>query len=159
MNFSYFALAFCAGAAIATQSNINGQLAAGIAGNTIVAALISFAVGTIVLAAIALTRGDAAMALAAAPSQPLWQFAGGILGAGFIFSTTFLAPRIGLTNLLVLVIAGQLLASVTIDHFGLLGSVLRPVSPIKLFGAILLLLGVAITLFGDRLTGLLARSS
>ncbi len=159
MNFAFLLLAFFAGAAIATQANINGQLATGVAGNTIFAALISFIVGTIVLAAIAVSRGGLPAALAALPSQQIWKFAGGFLGAGFIFSTTFLAPRIGLTNLLVLVIAGQLLASVTIDHFGLLGATLRPVSPIKLGGAIVLLLGVTLTLFGDRLAGMLIRTS
>ncbi len=159
MNSAFFILAFCAGAAIATQANINGQLAAGLGGNTIVAALISFVIGTLILASIAVARGGLLLALAAIPSQSLWKFAGGFLGAGFIFSTTLLAPRIGLTNLLVLVIAGQLFASITIDHFGLLNSVLRPVSLIKFCGALLLLAGVALTLFGDRLLGLFARVS
>lgn len=159
MNLAFLILAFVAGAAIATQANINGQLATGVAGNTIFAALISFVVGTIVLAVIAVSRGGLPAAFAALPSQQTWKFAGGFLGAGFIFSTTFLAPRIGLTNLLVLVIAGQLFASVAIDHFGLLGSTVRTVSPIKLGGAIVLLVGVALTLFGDRLAGMLTRAS
>jgi transporter family-2 protein len=159
MNFAFFALAFCAGAAIATQANINGQLAVGVAGNTIVAALISFVVGMLALAMIALLRGGLPVALAALPSQPLWKFAGGFLGAGFIFSTAFLAPRIGLTNLLALVIAGQLLTSITIDHFGLLGSALRPVSPMKLCGIIFLLTGVALTLLGEKLVDMMSRTS
>lgn len=159
MNSAFFILAFCAGAAIATQANINGQLAAGLDGNTIVAALISFVVGTLVLGMLAVSRGGLPVILAAITSQPLWKFAGGLLGAGFIFSTTLLAPRIGLVNLLVLVIAGQLFASITIDHFGLLGSPLRPVSLIKFCGALLLLAGVALTLFGERLLGLFIRAS
>ena len=157
MNIAFFILAFCAGAAIATQAVVNGQLTAGIGGNTVVAALVSFFVGTVILAVIAISRGGMTGALAALPAQSLWKYLGGFLGAGFIFSTTFLAPRIGLANLLALIIAGQLIASMTIDHFGLLGALQRPVSPIKLCGALVLLLGVALTLFGDRLAAIFAR--
>jgi len=85
------------------------------------------------------------------PSQPGWRLVGGVLGAGAIFCTVWLAPRIGLANLLVLVIAGQLLSSVAIDHFGWLGTAVRPAATSKVVGASVVLLGVALTLFGDRL--------
>jgi transporter family-2 protein len=39
--------------------------------------------------------------------QPLWKLSGGLMGALFIFGTTFLAPRIGLAALLSFVIAGR----------------------------------------------------
>ena len=151
MAIALYFLAFMAGAAVSTQAVINSQLAAGLAGNTLAAALISFCVGTATLAIIAVARGSLTTTLAALPAQPLWNFSGGVLGAGFLFSAAFLAPRIGLTNMLVLMIAGQLLMSVAIDHFGLLQLLRRPVSPIRLLGAGILLLGVFLTLFGDRL--------
>ena len=151
MAIALYLLAFLAGAAVSTQAVINSQLAAGLAGNTLAAALISFCVGTLTLAIIAVARGGLAPTLAALPAQPWSNFAGGLLGAGFLFSAAFLAPRIGLTNMLVLMIAGQLLMSVAIDHFGLLQILRRPVSPIRLLGAVILLLGVFLTLFGDRL--------
>jgi len=157
MTIFYLILALSAGAAIATQAVVNGQLAVGIGGNTVAAALISFVVGTVVLAIIAFSRGGVGDTLAALPSQTLWKYLGGFLGAGFIFSTTFLAPRIGLTSLLALIILGQLTASMTIDHFGLLGAIQRQVTPIKLCGALLLLIGVSLTLFGDRLLAALGR--
>jgi transporter family-2 protein len=159
MNIAYFVLAFCAGAAIATQAIVNGQLTASVGGNTVVAALISFFVGGVLLALIAFSRGGMASALATLPSVSLWKYLGGFLGAGFIFSTTFLAPRIGLANVLALVIAGQLIASLTIDHLGLLGAMQRPVSVTKLGGAVVLLLGVSMILFGDRVLANLARHS
>lgn len=152
MNNLLYVLAFCAGAAISMQAAINGQLATNLGGNTVVAALISFCIGTLVLTAVALSRGGLGNSIAALPGQPPWVFAGGVLGAGFLFTTAFLAPRIGLTSMLVLIIAGQLLMSITVDHFGLLGSALRPMSPMRLTGVVVVLGGVLLTLFGDRIS-------
>jgi transporter family-2 protein len=151
MNPLLLALAFAAGVAIATQAAVNSQLAAGLGGVPIVAAFLSFVIGTIALGAMAATSGGLVPALDQLGGQPLWRFAGGLLGAGAIFCTVTLAPRLGLAPLLALVIAGQLLASITIDHFGLLGVVTRPATAARLIGATVMLAGVLIALFGDRL--------
>ena len=92
--------------------------------------------------------------LAAIPTQPLWNLLGGLLGAGALLSYVVLAPKIGLSALLGLAIAGQIIASLVIDHFGLMGALERPVSPIKLVGAMVMLAGLAIALFGDRWSAL-----
>ncbi|MFC3944407.1 EamA-like transporter family protein [Pseudomonas gingeri NCPPB 3146 = LMG 5327] len=152
-----FVLAFVAGVAIAVQAAVNSQLAVSMMGNTFSAAFYSFFTGMLLLGIIAVTRGGVAEAVAAIPAQPWWRLVGGVLGAGAIFCTVWLAPRIGLANLLVLVIAGQLLSSMAIDHFGWLGAVQRQVVPVKLVGACVLLLGVALTLFGERLLAWLSR--
>ena len=154
MIYALYAVAFGAGAAIALQASINGQLASGIGGNTVAAALFSFVTGTIALAVIAMSRGGLSSAIAELPSQPWWRLTGGLLGAMAIFSTVLLAPRIGLVNLLTLVIAGQLTLSLAIDHFGLLSAVVRPVSGVRLAGAIVMMAGVLMALFGDRLIAL-----
>lgn len=151
MNLILLSLAFCAGAAISLQAGVNSQLAIGLGNNSIAAALVSFFCGTVILALAATARGGLGSALAAVQNLPAWKLTGGLLGAGFLFSTVFLAPRMGLTNMLVLVIAGQLIASLLIDHFGLLHVMIRPVSWIKLSGAVAVLVGVTLTLFGDRL--------
>lgn len=157
MNIVFLIMAFAAGAAISIQAAVNGQLARGLDGNSVAAALVSFAVGTLALALAAATRGGLASALGALPAQPLWKFSGGLLGAGFIFCTVFLAPRIGLVNLLVLIIAGQLLTSMTIDHFGLIDMAMRKVSPIRMAGALVMVGGVALILFGERIVAAMSR--
>lgn len=157
MNLILFLVAFCAGAAISVQAAVNSQLAGGLGGNTVAAALVSFLIGTAALASIALGKGGLASAVATLPSQPLWRYGGGLLGATAIFCTVLLAPRIGLANMLALVIAGQLLSSLLIDHFGLIGVAVRPVSGIKLAGAAVMLGGVLLPLFGNSLMQLLAR--
>ncbi|GAA4017395.1 DMT family transporter [Actimicrobium antarcticum] len=151
MNIALYVLAFCAGSAISIQAVVNGRLATNLDGNTVAAALISFCIGTLVLAVFAVSRGGLSGVIAALPAQPSWTFAGGVLGAGFLFSTAFLAPKIGLTNMLVLIIAGQLITSITVDQFGLLGSLARPVTQVRLAGIVVVLGGVMLTLFGERL--------
>ena len=160
MNLSLFLVAFCVGIAMSVQAAVNSQLASSIGANSVVAALVSFSCGTVALLAMAIAKGGLAglgATLAALPSQPLWKFAGGFLGAGFVFGTVFLAPRIGLLSLIVLVIAGQLFTSMAIDHFGLIHMAVRKVSPVRLAGALVVALGVAITLFGDRIVASMGR--
>ena len=90
--------------------------------------------------------------LAAIPSQPLWSLAGGMIGACALFSYVVLAPKIGFSALLGLAIVGQLLSSQMIDHFCLLCAVRRPVSLLRLGGMVVMLIGLAVMLFGDRLS-------
>ncbi|MNV71880.1 hypothetical protein D3C71_1649240 [compost metagenome] len=75
---------------------------------------------------------------------------GGVLGSCALLSYVVLAPRTGLSALLGLAIAGQIISSLLIDHFGLLGATERPVSMIKLAGTVVMLIGLGIALFGDR---------
>jgi uncharacterized membrane protein YdcZ (DUF606 family) len=58
MNPLFLALAFVAGTAIAAQAAVNSQLAAGLGGQPITAAFVSFMVGTVVLGAIAAATGS-----------------------------------------------------------------------------------------------------
>jgi bacterial/archaeal transporter family-2 protein len=157
MNVLLFAVAFAAGIAVSFQAAINSQMAAAVGANSVVAALVSFLCGTCVLAVVAFARGGLPDALAALPQQPLWKFSGGLLGAAFIFCTVVLVPRIGILNMVVLVIAGQLLTSMAIDHFGLVNVAMRKVTPMRLAGAVVMIAGVALALFGDRVAQLLQR--
>lgn len=160
MNLVLLAMAFCIGLAMSVQAAVNSQLAHSIGGNAVMAALLSFACGTVVLLAMALSKSGVAglgAALAALPSQPAWKFAGGFLGAAFVFGSVFLAPRIGLLSLVVLVIAGQLISSMAIDHFGLINMARREVSGVRIAGALVVALGVAVTVFGDRIVASMSR--
>jgi transporter family-2 protein len=157
MNLALYLMAFAAGAAIPTQAAVNGQLAGTIGNNTVAAAFVSFAVGAIVLGIATFARGGMPAMLAALPAQAPWKFAGGFLGAGFIFSTVFLAPRIGILNMLAMIFAGQLIASMFIDHFGLVFMAVRKVSAVRLVGALVMMTGVALVLFGDRVSAALGR--
>jgi len=103
--------------------------------------------GAVCLGIYSMIRGGIVTLLVAIPSQPSWSLLGGAL-----LSYVMLAPKIGLSALLGLAIAGQITSSLVIDHSGLMGALERPVSLIKLGGTIVMLAGLAVALFGDRLS-------
>ena len=154
MSAFYYLLAICAGLGITLQTTLNGQLAKGVGGDSVAAALFSFTAGAVCLGIFSLMRGGIAASLAAIPAQPWWSLLGGLLGASALLSYVVLAPKIGLSALLGLAIAGQIISSLAIDHFGLMGALERPVSSIKLVGTVVMLAGLAIALFGDRWSAL-----
>ena len=154
MNAAYYLLAIAAGLGITLQTTLNGQLAKGVGGDSVAAALFSFTAGAVCLGVFSLMRGGIVASLAAIPAQPWWSLLGGLLGAGALLSYVVLAPKIGLSALLGLAIAGQIISSLVIDHFGLIGASERPVSLVKLAGSMVMLAGLAIALFGDRWSAL-----
>ena len=129
MNAAYYLLAICAGLGITLQTTLNGQLAKGVGGDSVAAALFSFTAGAVCLGIFSLMRGGIAASVAAIPAQPWWSLLGGLLGASALLSYVVLAPKIGLSALLGLAIAGQIISSLAIDHFGLMGALERPVPP------------------------------
>lgn len=154
MNAAYYLLAIAAGLGITLQTTLNGQLAKGVGGDSVAAALFSFTAGAGCLGVFSLMRGGIVASLAAIPAQPWWSLLGGLLGAGALLSYVVLAPKIGLSALLGLAIAGQIVSSLVIDHFGLMGASERPVSLVKLAGSMVMLTGLAIALFSDRWSAL-----
>ena len=73
------------------------------------------------------------------------EYLGGIIVGFYVISATLLAPRIGVANFIVCAVTAQIVISLLIDHFGLFGATVRPVTTIKLLGAALLLSGLAMT--------------
>lgn len=117
MYFPYFLLALVAGAALASQAAINSRLAQAVLGQPLISALVSFASGTVALLIFCFWKTDLS-ALRELTSVASWKLLGGVLGAGFVFTTIFLAPKLGITNMLFFVIIGQLCTAAVIDHFG-----------------------------------------
>ncbi|MGE8386605.1 MAG: DMT family transporter [Pseudomonas sp.] len=73
---------------------------------------------------------------------PWWLWIGGVLGALYVAAAAALTPKLGTAGFLVLVVAGQILTSVIVDHFGLMGVSAKPVSLPRIAGVVLILAGV-----------------
>lgn len=136
------AVMFAAGAMIALQGPINATLGRAI-GSPVNAALVSFLVGTVLLALIALTQrvapdGGALRAL------PWWAWVGGVCGTIFVTGAAFAVPRIGVASMLTIGIASQLLMAVLLDHLGALNVPQRSVTFTRLVGVALVMLGTVI---------------
>ncbi|MDO5101690.1 MAG: DMT family transporter [Lautropia sp.] len=153
MNLTYGLIALATGIGMAMQAAINARLSAGLGYQPLVASLISFSVGTIFLAVAAFFLSDWQPVAANIGQQPWWRWLGGLLGAGFVTATVFMAPKIGIVNMMFLIIIGQLCTGMLIDHFGLIQMPVRPVPWWKLAGMGVMLVGLVIFMFGDRFIG------
>ncbi|HTK71778.1 MAG TPA: DMT family transporter [Croceibacterium sp.] len=136
------ALAFIAGLMLAVQAPTNAMLAKA-GGSPVLAALISFAVGTAVLFAVWLASGQRTAA-GAFKTLPYYAWFGGLYGALFVAVAAYAAPRIGLASLITIGIAGQILMAVLLDHFGVLGLPRDPATLTKALGAVLVIAGVVL---------------
>src|SRR5215210_8078495 len=123
--WGYLVFALAAGAVLPIQFGINAQLAAWL-GSSVRAALVSFVVGAVALAVVAI---------------------GGALGAFYVLGSIVAAPRLGAVTLFVMILAGQALASLAVDHFGWVGFEEHPINAARLGGVALLAAGVALVRF------------
>ncbi|MGC7560964.1 DMT family transporter [Pasteurella sp. PK-2025] len=150
----YTLIALIAGVALASQAAINSQLAKAMGNEPLVATLISFATGTLLLFVIALLKTDLIGHLSTATQQAGWKYIGGGLGALVVFTTILLSPKMGITNMLFFIIVGQLIAAMVIDHFGLIHMPIREVNMFKFIGMAIVGVGLMIFFFGDKLISL-----
>lgn len=154
MGIIYIVIALVAGVGLASQAAINSQLSKVVAGQPLIAALISFATGTLALFIVCLVKTNLWEGLQNLAGQPFWKFIGGPLGALVVFTTIFLAPKVGITNMLFFIIIGQLVAAMLIDHFGLIYMPVREITLWKLGGMLIVMAGLVLFFFGDKWFGL-----
>jgi bacterial/archaeal transporter family-2 protein len=139
----YYAFAVAAGAMLPFQFGINAVLARYVE-SPLRATLISFAVGTAVLAVAMAVFARSWPGSERIAAGPWWIWVGGFLGAFYVLGSVVTAPKLGAATLVVLILAGQALASLTVDHFGLVGFDENPVTPTRLIGAALVAAGVVL---------------
>ncbi|HEY3042413.1 MAG TPA: DMT family transporter [Vicinamibacterales bacterium] len=136
-------LAVFIGSLLPVQTGVNAQLRTFL-GTPMATALVSFVVGTVgLLVAVLWLRTPVPLAEAWSHSA-WWQWTGGLLGAIYIAAVVVLAPRLGAGTLIAAVVGGQMVASLVLDHFGLVGFPEHPISSLRLLGAALVMLGVAL---------------
>ena len=144
---AWVALGLLAGAALPVQGAVNAQLRADLDA-PIAAGALSFVVATTAMALV--LAGALALGRAPAPrigplrAVPWWGWLGGLCGATYVTSVFLLIPEIGAAPTIALTVAGQQLASVVVDRYGLLRLPQRVVGARRLAGVGVLLAGVAL---------------
>ena len=141
--FMLIAAAIVVGLVLPLQAGINAQLRIGL-GHPVLAALASFAVGTVALLLLAAGVRTPLPVSGGLARIPWWQWTGGLLGAGYIAAAVVLAPRLGAATLIAAVVAGQMIASLVLDHFGWAGFAQHAISGPRLLGAGLVIVGVVL---------------
>ena len=140
MNYLFLVLAFLTGVAITIQAGVNANLRA-VIGHPVLAASISFGAGFLSLLTLVLVSRVPVPPLEAIRQVSWWKWTGGLIGAVYVTTVIVSVPKIGTANLVSLSVAGQLLAAVVLDHYGLLGFVVHPANGWRLFGILLIMAG------------------
>lgn len=138
--WSLLAMAFVSGALMPLQAGINGLLAKEVS-SALNAATISFLVGTVALLILALAQRDS-VSIDTFKELHWWHWAGGMLGAFFVFTAAFVAPKIGALLFMALVLLGQLSSAIFLDHQGWVGYKEVSINLGKIAGLALILGGV-----------------
>ena len=138
----YAIIMLVAGIGIPILAAMNAALGARI-GSPAVAATVLFAVAFGATAIVMLATGPQAMTkIASAPKHLLLA---GLLVAFYVLSITHVAPHFGVGNAVFFVLLGQLVSAAAIDHFGLFGAQLSPLSWVRITGISVMAAGVWIT--------------
>ncbi|BCS88770.1 DMT family transporter [Pseudodesulfovibrio sediminis] len=140
MKWIYVCYALLAGALLPIQAGVNLRLR-GSLGDPIWAATVSFGVGTLALLAYGLITRSPLPTLTMVGTAPAWAWIGGCFGAFFVFSTIVLAGQLGAATMMAWLLAGQFLAALILDHFGLITFDVRMISWQRILGVILLVAG------------------
>jgi transporter family-2 protein len=138
-----FLVAFVIGAFMPIQAGLNSQLRY-VLGHPMLASLVSFGVGTAIIGILNVAAGAPLSQLSRLDQTPWWMWLGGLLGAVYVTAALVLAPRLGAGTLIAVSMAGQIVGSIIIDHYGWLGYAAHPASLPRIAGAILLIAGVVL---------------
>jgi transporter family-2 protein len=137
--------AFCGGL-IALQAPINSRLGQSV--GTFQGAVVSFAIGTIALTALAALSHGGLGQISEARHLPWVYLTGGLLGAAYVTSVLVTVRTLGAGGVVAATIAGQLTVSVVVDHYGLLGVARDPIDAPKVLGLLLLAAGTFLVVRG-----------
>ena len=75
---------------------------------------------------------------------------GGLIVCFYVLSATLLAPKLGVGNFIMFAVVAQVIISAVIDHFGLLGVMVREINALRLLGIAVLVLGLVITQIANK---------
>ena len=78
-------------------------------------------------------------------SVPWYALGAGIFGLIVIAAISYMIPRVGVAAAITTIVAGQLLVGTVLDHYGLLGAVLKPLDTTRIIGMAVVLFGVWLT--------------
>ena len=139
----FVSLAAVAGGALAVQAAINAVLAGG-AGHPFWAAAISNSIGLLALLLVGGLFRAPLPTLGAVSALPWWAWLGGAVGAVYVASSIVVIPKLGAATLVALVVTGQMLTSLALDHFGAFGLQEQGLTLWRAAGALLLIAGVVL---------------
>jgi len=144
LGIKYFIWALVAGAFIPLIGILNARVGRAL-GEPIYATVIVFFVAILIALLASVVFGKSSLTTQNLQNLEPFDYGAGLIVAFYVISATVLAPKIGVANFIVMAVSSQILFSLMIDHFGLFGAPVKPISITQLFGAFMLLIGLATT--------------
>jgi transporter family-2 protein len=139
----HLAAAVAIGVCLALQPPINAVMARTLT-SPLLAAVVSIAISLAVVVPVWLVVGQGDGDLGQVRALPWWVLLGGTFGVVFVAGSVIAAPVLGIALFFVCVVAGQLLGATVVDHLGAFGLPVKPLTPMKIVGLGLVLLGAAL---------------
>jgi len=135
-------LAFLAGTFLPIQGGLNNKFGKTLE-SPVYASMISFVVGALVLIGyITLTRQS--VVWSGFKTAPAYLWLAGALGAFYVTVVIYAFPRIGPALTFSLVVAGQMVIAVILEHYNILVAHPHPISLMRIVGIVLILSGVVL---------------
>lgn len=139
----YALVMLAAGIGIPVLAALNSGLGKSI-GSPAAASVVLFCVALSIAITALIVSGDIAK-LARVPLAPRHLLFGGCFVAFYVLSVTYIAPKFGVGNAVFFVLIGQMISAAAIDHFGLFGAQMSPLTLIRAAGLGLMAFGVWLT--------------
>lgn len=115
------AAALLTGALVPLQLAFNGQLGS-VTKNAFTASLLVFLIGAVALSAIVLATRPQWPSLGELAQAPKTVWLGGLIATLYIIAVVVLTPRLGVGRTVGLILVGQLLVGMLLDHLGAFGN-------------------------------------
>jgi transporter family-2 protein len=149
----FFIAAGVVGLISSVQPGMNARLGSA-AGSPLYGGVTNFAVGILLVVAVVTVlylRGDVTGPnLKQVAAAPWWAWLGGTLGALYVCTAIFVVPKIGGVNYFVCIVVGQIIGHLIIDRWGLLGLSTHPITPMRLAGVALVIVGMLLVTSGSK---------
>ena len=146
MKIHFYLLTMFLGVVLAVHLAMNGKVGS-VLQNARVGNALFWCIGALGAVAIGLTGwGSGAL-------QPLKQvhpvlLTAGILGACLVFAIAWLIPKVGAGNVMITLLAGQVIGGLIMSHYGWLGSPVQPITLAKVVGVVVMIGGVLLATRG-----------
>lgn len=132
------------GAGLPLQALVNARLGVLTAGS-IFASSLSILVSLVVALAFLVAQRPELPPLEQMSRLPWWVWLGGLVGGCYVIAATLGVPRVGAAGFVALIVLGQMIGSLILDHFGILHPA-QPANATRVFGVLLVMAGMLLVL-------------
>ncbi|TPG56851.1 DMT family transporter [Roseomonas nepalensis] len=140
-----YLLAVVAGVLNMLQSGSNATLHQKLESGPVVPALVVYLTGMLaVLAASPFIGRSAEGVLGRAGAVPWWGWIGGAMGAFYVVVTLTQAKGMGAGAFTAVTLTAAVVTSLLLDHYGLMGFEVRPLTLLRVLGGVLMVAGVGL---------------